>query len=425
MDSNVLVRRSFTTGYFRIYKKYYLHIIALIGFLIVIQSRTRVVFTTASIIYQYSPNLHNVSHNYTYLMKCPSENSPKHLSVHPHQLVNMISIVLQSSSLMYCPVPKIATKTLLNIILYVHVRDLIHHVENNWTNVSTNRAQIEKMINISAFIKDLQFNGVVIPKSEMPKSAVEFLHMYLNILQFGTINTSSSSKLINPWRLRFTFAFPYFRLNNLPSLAEIFTPSFNRVIFVRHPFERLASAYKERIATLAKDRIEPEPEYDAMRTEICQQRVVSQRVRSLRPTQDSCMHTVPSFEDFLRYILTITHIPNGIARMNYHWQPYSVLCQVCKFKYNFIGKYEMFNDDLSRFLKLYNISNWNIERRNGASGLSKRDYQAYYDTLPDDLICELIKLYRDDMRLFKYRIEDYVNRTTLFQNCKWLTSALS
>ncbi|CAF0939878.1 unnamed protein product [Adineta ricciae] len=259
----------------------------------------------------------------------------------------------------------------------------------------------------------------------MPKSVAEFLHMYLNILQFGKINTSSSSKLVNPWRLRFTFSFPYFRLNNLPSLAEIFTPSFNRVIFVRHPFERLASAYKERIATLAKDRIEPEPEYDAMRIEICQQRVVSQRVRSLKPTQDSCMYTVPSFEDFLRYILTITHIPNGIARMNYHWQPYSVLCQVCKFKYNFIGKYEMFNDDLSRFLKLYNISNWNIERRNGASGLSKQDYQAYYNTLPDDLICDLIKLYSDDMRLFKYRIEDYVNRTTLFQNCKWLTPTVS
>ena len=90
-------------------------------------------------------------------MKCPSENSHKHPSVYPHQLINMISIVLQSSSLMYCPVPKIATKTLLNIMLYVHVRDLIHHVENNWTNVSTGRARIEKMINMSAFIEDLQF----------------------------------------------------------------------------------------------------------------------------------------------------------------------------------------------------------------------------------------------------------------------------
>ncbi|CAF1390627.1 unnamed protein product [Adineta steineri] len=242
--------------------------------------------------------------------------------------------------------------------------------------------------------------------------------MYLNILQFGQINKNFPSRLINPWRLSFTFSFPYFRLQNLSSLSQIFSSSFTRTIFVRHPFERLASAYKERIATLSKDRIEPEFEYDEIRMEICYKRITSTKLRQLMLLKDSCRSIIPSFEDFVRYIILATYVPNGIARLNFHWQPYSTLCQVCKFQYNFVGKYELFDEDFPQFLKHFNITNWNIEKRNGPSGLMKWDYQKYYITLPNDLICQLIHLYNDDFRLFKYKVHDYiVNRTGLLQNC--------
>ncbi|CAF4370846.1 unnamed protein product, partial [Adineta steineri] len=206
------------------------------------------------------------------------------------------------------------------------------------------------------------------------------LHMYLNILQFGQINEKYRSRLINPWRLSFTFSFPYFRLQNLSSLSQIFSSSFTRTIFVRHPFERLASAYKERIATLSKDRIEPEFEYDEIRMEICYKRITSIELRQLMLLKDSCRNIIPSFEDFVRYILTGTDRPNRIARLNFHWQPYSTICQVCKFRYNFVGKYELFDEDFPQFLKHFNITNWNIEKRNGPSGLQKGDYQKYYIT---------------------------------------------
>ncbi|CAF4522612.1 unnamed protein product, partial [Rotaria socialis] len=218
----------------------------------------------------------------------------------------------------------------------------------------------------------------------------------------------------------FTFAFPYLRLRSLSNLSQIFSPSFTRAIFVRHPFERLASAYKERIATLARDRIQPEPEYDVMREMICRRRKLAREFRQPFQKSDGCNGTIPSFEEFIRYILVNTHKPAVIARMNYHWKPYSVLCQVCKFKYNFIGKYEMFNDHFAHFLKRFNLSDWNIQKPNGASGLTKWDYQKFYLTLPDELICPLIRLYDEDFRLFNYRVDDYINRTTLIQNCNRL-----
>jgi hypothetical protein len=241
--------------------------------------------------------------------------------------------------------------------------------------------------------------------------------MYLDILRFGSIDGTSSSLPLNPWRLSFTFSFPYFRIHSLSTLSYIFSPSFTRAIFVRHPFDRLASAYKERIATLKKDRIQPEPEYDAMREMICRRRMWSKESRQPIQKSEACSVYIPSFEEFVRYILINTQTPAGIATMNYHWQPYSVLCQVCKFKYNFIGKYETLNDDFTSFLKRFNLSDWNIQKRNGASGLTTLDYQKFYLTLPDELICQLIRLYKEDFRLFNYRVDNYINRTTLSQNC--------
>ena len=243
--------------------------------------------------------------------------------------------------------------------------------------------------------------------------------MYGNILRYGGIN-GTSSPYVNPWRLKFTFSFPYLRLNSFSDLSDLLSPSFTRMIFVRHPFERLASAYKERIATLQQDRIEREPEYDRMREAICRRRMWSRQIRHSLPRKDACAEGVPTFEEFLRYILSGTHTPAGIARMDYHWQPYSVLCQVCRFKYNFVGKYETFNDHFSNFLKLSNLSDWNVQTRIGSSGLNRWDYQKFYTTLSDQLICQLIRLYEQDFRIFKYRADDYVNRTTLFQNCNLL-----
>ncbi len=40
-----------------------------------------------------------------------------------------------------------------------------------------------------------------------------------------------------------------------------------------------------------------------------------------------------------------------------------------------------------------------------------------YSTLPDGLICHLMRLYDEDFRHFKYRVEDYINQTTVIRSC--------
>lgn len=239
------------------------------------------------------------------------------------------------------------------------------------------------------------------------------LETYLHILRFESINGTSSSLYHNPWRLSLKDIFPHIHFKSISNVSNIFSPSFTRAMFVRHPFERLASAYKERIATLGKDRIQPEPHYDSVRKLICRRYAQVDPTQRPFPRGDRCEEFIPSFQQFVQYILTNTETPVGIARMDGHWQPYAVVCQVCKFQYNFIGKYETFDDDFNSLLKRLDVSDWNIQKRRGASGHKTRDYQQLFSSLPDDLICRLKHLYYDDFRLFNYRLEDYVNRTTL------------
>ena len=193
----------------------------------------------------------------------------------------------------------------------------------------------------------------------------------------------------------------------------MFSPSFTRVLFVRHPFERLASAYKERIAIVEKDRIQPEPHYDRVRKMICRRYTRFGSNKHAVLSRNPCEEFIPPFEHFVQYILTNTETPAGIARMDAHWKPYTVVCQVCQFEYNFIGKYETFNDDFTSLLKRLNISDWSNKKRRGASGHTTSHYRQLFSSLSDRLICRLKHIYYDDFHLFNYRLEDYVNRTTL------------
>ena len=243
--------------------------------------------------------------------------------------------------------------------------------------------------------------------------AASLLQTYLRLLRFGGSNGTSQSRPLNPWRVTLRNIFPDTNLNSLSNVSEILAPQHLRVIFVRHPFARLASAYKERIAILEKDRVEPEQYYDSIRKSICRRYTRFRSVKNSSVKQDPCKDFIPPFEHFVRYILTSTGTPAGVARMDAHWQPYSIVCQVCKFNYNFIGKYETFTEDFTALVKHVNATDWNIQKRIGASGYTASNYQELFASLPAELLCRLEHLYKDDFRLFNYRPEEYANRTTL------------
>lgn len=66
--------------------------------------------------------------------------------------LNSALFPVQSKSLMYCAIPKVASKTLISLIMYVYIRDIINYVNNNRINTT----RIQELVNIPMLVTQLQ-----------------------------------------------------------------------------------------------------------------------------------------------------------------------------------------------------------------------------------------------------------------------------
>jgi len=212
--------------------------------------------------------------------------------------------------------------------------------------------------------------------------------------------------------------FPFIRLRTLSDPSILFSSEYLRVILVRHPFERLASAYVDKISSLNN---QPLSTYDNIRRAICRkyslfylthaQRVSYNIHKGLTKKKDEpCQKIVPTFEHFIEYFLSDS------IRGDVHWKPYSSLCHVCTLKYNFIGKFETIEEDLSRLTTYLGLESkdW-INENYFKSGKTREYYKSMFSNLSQELICCLKYFYKNDFELFNYRIEDYLTNNKTIQ----------
>ncbi len=88
------------------------------------------------------PQIFDVSYSYDDQNKCDDKRFRSRQTVsnviHRDDLFNYLGFVLRSHSLFYCSVPKVATRTFLIFLTYLHIRDdLIPLLSNNSTlNIS-------------------------------------------------------------------------------------------------------------------------------------------------------------------------------------------------------------------------------------------------------------------------------------------------
>ena len=221
----------------------------------------------------------------------------------------------------------------------------------------------------------------------------------------------TNTSQLDLWAMYQKTVLPHVRLNGVSDPSILFSASFTRVIFVRHPLERLASAYVDKIGSI---KAEPLTLYDSLRRRICRRYASSHLTiaeqhayltkRSLEnDIHEPCARVIPSFEHF------VDHILSDSSQVDVHWHSYSTLCGVCRLNYNFIGKYETLQEDLHALkVKLgLNTSDWN-SNNNFSTGRTKETYRSLYSQLPHGLLCNLKNFYHQDLKLFNYRFEDYL-----------------
>lgn len=156
--------------------------------------------------------------------------------------------------------------------------------------------------------------------------------------------------------------------------------------FVRHPFDRVISTYEDKvlIKPLLKFKIRLEMSYNDT-----------------------------SFSSFVRLVLEDAKRFNcqPISRCNIdrHIRPYLPNCLYCDINFDFIGKLEDFDEDVTYIAKMQNLTQHlrvlnHVQNSNSKKGDGSREekMKKYMSQLTPELVRDLYELYKIDFEMFGY-----------------------
>ena len=168
--------------------------------------------------------------------------------------------------------------------------------------------------------------------------------------------------------------------------------NYMKFMFVRHPFERLLSAYRNKFLQ------------NSSNSDYFRVRFGKQIIKQFRPnaTKQSLNlgHDV-QFEEFVRYIIdprTVAH-----SAYNEHWRPMANLCLPCQINYDIIGKYETLEEDAKYVLDKVKLSKKVKFPRSDRPSSTGNLLNQYLSRLTRDQLLRLYHVYELDFRLFDYR----------------------
>ncbi|XP_034100413.1 carbohydrate sulfotransferase 11 [Drosophila albomicans] len=189
-----------------------------------------------------------------------------------------------------------------------------------------------------------------------------------------------------------------------PELAELLEllPSALSFLFVRDPFERILSAYRNKLEGNRNSF------YKALGTKI----VHRFRRRSMGGPWPRCG---PTFEEFVRFLIK-EH--KAGRRFDEHWAPVYSFCTPCSVNFSIIGKTETFQRDSEFIIRqagLESLLLGKLPRRKlrkignlARSGIkSEALVERYFADLDRTTLDQLLKIYRIDFELFDYDFLKY------------------
>ncbi|XP_045600271.2 carbohydrate sulfotransferase 10 [Procambarus clarkii] len=189
-----------------------------------------------------------------------------------------------------------------------------------------------------------------------------------------------------------------------------------RLIIVRHPFERLLSAYRDKMLRV-KGSNDP---YLKLQHKIAHRYEDSSRTASSNIKAESLglANTTttnhPTFTQFLSHVRTdqIKFRKKGWWPVNLHWRPYWVTCSPCQLDYNVIAQVETLGDDHEYIIRELGLQHLLLNAHTHASKFdmyngTSEAAQFYFRQVPLNLLRALADLYEPDFQLFGYSPLEY------------------
>ena len=167
-------------------------------------------------------------------------------------------------------------------------------------------------------------------------------------------------------------------------------------LFVRHPFERLVSAYRNKF-------VQPFPDDLRFQKEVGV-KIIQKYRKNSTTTNDTY-----TFTEFVQFVIDKA-AREGSHKLNEHWQPQSDLCSIYCARFDFIGKYEALVEDSRIILKNVNASNSFVFPENRTDNYKTKTseiYKKYMKALPKEYLIKLYNKYENDFDAFGYEIPDF------------------
>lgn len=190
----------------------------------------------------------------------------------------------------------------------------------------------------------------------------------------------------------------YFRYLNEYTPEEIVyrLSTYYKFLFVRHPFERLVSAYRNKFIE----------SYNLTLFKKLYGRRIIKHFRHNPDAKSLKTGEGVSFSEFVNYLLS-----SDPEYMDRHWKQFDLLCHPCLVYYDYVGHFENLipeANDLLRTLQVDDVTrfpgNITSKYKQASSDLA----QKYFKELSKKQIEGLKNLYRHDFNMFGYSSEDYL-----------------
>ncbi|KAL4623646.1 carbohydrate sulfotransferase 11-like [Arapaima gigas] len=190
---------------------------------------------------------------------------------------------------------------------------------------------------------------------------------------------------------------------NLRTLSEYPTSEINhrlrtylKFVFVREPFERLVSAYRNKFTRSYNSAF-----HKRYGTKIIRRHRANPQPEALQRGSDV------SFEEFVYYL--VDPRTQSEEPFNEHWERIHSLCHPCLIHYDVVGKYETLEQDSRYVLQLAGVDSRVQFPATGKRARTTGDMAAqFFHKISPFYQRKLYNLYRMDFLLFNYSVPSYL-----------------
>ena len=175
---------------------------------------------------------------------------------------------------------------------------------------------------------------------------------------------------------------------------EYMLKHFYKFLLVRDPFERLVSAYRNKLEGSRGKSFFP----SMSKNIIAKYRYNGAKIL---PGQDYNV----TFTEFVRYL-----IDNPPWSVNEHWMPYVDLCRPCNIQYDFIGSIDTLQRDVKHAMRKIhaNETKYYVFKSKGSPlTKTKQATAGFLKELPRKYFDQILAIFKQDHELFGYPLPEY------------------